>query len=830
MALDLNDPKNLEKFMASGSKTSYADWAKQQDLEQTNVVAQNKANAGNIAETNANFNYAPIKQEQVSAAVVPQAPVSQTLPKLTATQTSQLDNLGNIRTSLTGTDITNLKTAVNQGYNIPENIKNLLIKQGLAQDFNIGLPNTGKTDLTMPEINGEIDAASVKSGTTKPEDLLGTTTPKTTIMDTPQAIDSMLSTGQQSLDALYKQQESANARLKDLEQAENDRLAKGLEDTALTSIEAKTKEYYDKYDVDSAYNAKSNVLKQIANARAMYAGTTGTGALTREGIAKISQLQAEYALFDGDFTQAKDMANTYIDAAKTDLTNKINTYETLLNRSDSKLITLTKDQKDIVNNRIALYEDAIKREDEKKAALDKVLTDNSGYTMQRARTVYGLDTTKDDAQTIQDKVAKAKADQSFVDALASKYYDAGITANDTLQSATNKMKSSQSYKQEILSDSKSDSAVLSRAMTLLNSGQAKDIYEALDMANTQIANEESTRTIEEKTKEITELTLVDKIKDLPASIQTQILDTENSINLLEGAEKTLEENSNVFGPLRGKITENNPYAGAVEKSVESQMNILAQTIGKALEGGKLTDQDIIRYRTMLPSITDTPEQAKAKLDNVKALIDNNKNTLYSQYGLEENKINPSFTVTSNDDLKTFVSNNPEYKDRIANAIDVLQKKYGDKYDFQDILKLALQDNYNDFNFSFKVEGSDSQNATKALSFDTNGLQCGEFVNKTANMRVGNTWTEKANNVSKYGYKGSDGLGVGDVVYQNTGTPYGHVAVVTGINDDGTYTVSESNWNNDEKVTHGRKVSADKIYGYIRPSEAGKLAISSKTTA
>jgi len=46
----------------------------------------------------------------------------------------------------------------------------------------------------------------------------------------------------------------------------------------------------------------------------------------------------------------------------------------------------------------------------------------------------------------------------------------------------------------------------------------------------------------------------------------------------------------------------------------------AQVVGTILEHGKMTDGDIPKYAAMLPKITDSPERAAAKRDNVKALL------------------------------------------------------------------------------------------------------------------------------------------------------------------------------------------------------------------
>ncbi len=68
----------------------------------------------------------------------------------------------------------------------------------------------------------------------------------------------------------------------------------------------------------------------------------------------------------------------------------------------------------------------------------------------------------------------------------------------------------------------------------------------------------------------------------------------------------------------------NPYATNT-KAANQQFGIAAQVVGKFLEGGKLAEWDIKRYKALLPDISDTPEVAKKKLDAAKELIVNNYN-------------------------------------------------------------------------------------------------------------------------------------------------------------------------------------------------------------
>lgn len=106
-----------------------------------------------------------------------------------------------------------------------------------------------------------------------------------------------------------------------------------------------------------------------------------------------------------------------------------------------------------------------------------------------------------------------------------------------------------------------------------------------------------------------------------------------------------------------------------------------------------------------------------------------------------------------------------------------------------------------------------------------GGQCGEFTKNlttlpTPNGRVGNEWAEKKAFVDTYGISGTavraGDVQPGDVLYFDLGTRWGHVATVIGNNEDGTVTVKESNWNNDEKVgTRVVSLGDPKLYGSIR---------------
>lgn len=88
---------------------------------------------------------------------------------------------------------------------------------------------------------------------------------------------------------------------------------------------------------------------------------------------------------------------------------------------------------------------------------------------------------------------------------------------------------------------------------------------------------------------------------------------------LAGIEREIENNADIMGPGLGRLFGVSPYATET-KAFDARMKLAAQKIGVSLEGGKLTDEDIARYREMLPNITDTPDLARAKVKIVRELL------------------------------------------------------------------------------------------------------------------------------------------------------------------------------------------------------------------
>jgi len=73
----------------------------------------------------------------------------------------------------------------------------------------------------------------------------------------------------------------------------------------------------------------------------------------------------------------------------------------------------------------------------------------------------------------------------------------------------------------------------------------------------------------------------------------------------------------MFSGLAGSLS---PWDSDVE-NYDDQKRVYAQAVGKALEGGKLTDEDYVnKYMKYFPANTDSPERAKNKIDILKKLL------------------------------------------------------------------------------------------------------------------------------------------------------------------------------------------------------------------
>jgi hypothetical protein len=112
-------------------------------------------------------------------------------------------------------------------------------------------------------------------------------------------------------------------------------------------------------------------------------------------------------------------------------------------------------------------------------------------------------------------------------------------------------------------------------------------------------------------------------KPLPSSDVLKLTEGDQMPGLMAGLESDIKENSDVMGPFVGRMGKLNPY-DTKSQVFNSKMATAAQIVGKYMEGGVLRAEDVPKYRAMLPQITDTPEVAEAKRQQVQAMLERKK--------------------------------------------------------------------------------------------------------------------------------------------------------------------------------------------------------------
>lgn len=119
------------------------------------------------------------------------------------------------------------------------------------------------------------------------------------------------------------------------------------------------------------------------------------------------------------------------------------------------------------------------------------------------------------------------------------------------------------------------------------------------------------------------------VKIIPAGETAALGSADASIESLKDLQKFTAENSNEFGPARGLMNRGAAYFGVGKSGenarvIDSYLKQRAQVIGKYLEGGKLTDQDILRYQQQLPTQGYSPEVINAKISSLQRQIEQKK--------------------------------------------------------------------------------------------------------------------------------------------------------------------------------------------------------------
>lgn len=130
---------------------------------------------------------------------------------------------------------------------------------------------------------------------------------------------------------------------------------------------------------------------------------------------------------------------------------------------------------------------------------------------------------------------------------------------------------------------------------------------------------------------------------LPQSAITSLAEGGGIPKLLGDMVLTVENNSDSFGPVQGRLSGLNPYDTKAQ-TIKSKAKTTAQIVGKFMEGGVLRAEDVPKYEAMLPNVSDTPEVARNKAalvaDMIKQKFEDQKNA-FSNSGYDTSAFDKS---------------------------------------------------------------------------------------------------------------------------------------------------------------------------------------------
>jgi len=103
----------------------------------------------------------------------------------------------------------------------------------------------------------------------------------------------------------------------------------------------------------------------------------------------------------------------------------------------------------------------------------------------------------------------------------------------------------------------------------------------------------------------------------------EITQTESAVDMLDDLKTKIMANLQYIGPIYG-LQALNPYSKA--RQVQADIDRVKQVVGKTLEGGVLRKEDEEKYKKILATMTDTPETAISKVDNLISQLKSNLQT------------------------------------------------------------------------------------------------------------------------------------------------------------------------------------------------------------
>ena len=230
-------------------------------------------------------------------------------------------------------------------------------------------------------------------------------------------------------------------------------------------------------------------------------------------------------------------------------------------------------------------------------------------------------------------------------------------------------------------------------------------------------------------------------KPLSDTAIKEITQTETAIDSLNDLKEIINSNLEYVGPISG-LQALNPFSPA--RKVQADIDRVRQVVGKALEGGVLRKEDEEKYKKILATLTDTPETALYKINQLITDLQRNVSTYKNNQILSGKNVSETINSSSLPPLnKSYSSLDALTKDHkeYIDLVDQLGQQFPNATD-NEILKLIEKSTFNNDLSRSGNFSSDSDKVAEAI---------GQFES-------GNNYSARGPVVQSGQYKGERAMG------------------------------------------------------------------------
>jgi hypothetical protein len=163
-------------------------------------------------------------------------------------------------------------------------------------------------------------------------------------------------------------------------------------------------------------------------------------------------------------------------------------------------------------------------------------------------------------------------------------------------------------------------------------------------------------------------------KPLTDGTIAKISDAKAAVASLRDLRDTLQKNEQYIGPIAG-LQAMNPWSEA--NKAQSDINLVLQRVGKALEDGVLRKEDEEKYKKILATLRDTPSTAIYKVDGVITTLERDMELFVEEQRAAGRRVSRPAAPPASPPASPRAGSNPPGAPRVGSVVRGYRYKGGD---------------------------------------------------------------------------------------------------------------------------------------------------------